>query len=109
MTARHQPPIDHVLPRRPDATDTPTDALNEAIEFIMCARGDFIDHDGEEATRDTVWWLETLADTYDDTLVALKALLDWGRDHTSPTDPASPHPLLVAAKAAIDRAEGRTP
>lgn len=33
---------------------------------------------------------------------ALTALLDWGREHTSPTDANSPHELLIAAKAALD-------
>jgi hypothetical protein len=38
------------------------------------------------------------------TRAALKALLDWGREHTSPHDPNSPHDLLVAAAFAL--AEG---
>jgi hypothetical protein len=33
---------------------------------------------------------------------ALKALLDWGREHTSPRDANSPHALLVAATEALD-------
>lgn len=33
--------------------------------------------------------------------LALKALLDWGREHTSPRDPNSPHALLVEAAAAL--------
>jgi hypothetical protein len=40
-------------------------------------------------------------------LAALQALTDWGRDHTSPKDPNSPHALLVAASAAIARATGK--
>lgn len=43
-----------------------------------------------------------------DTLAALKALVDWGREHTSPSDPNSPHDLLIAGVAAIAKAEGRT-
>lgn len=39
-------------------------------------------------------------------LDALRNLLDWGRDHTSPTQPNSPHALLVAAHAAIANATG---
>lgn len=39
-------------------------------------------------------------------LATLKALTDWGRDHTSPRDENSPHALLVAAVAAIHAAEG---
>lgn len=39
-------------------------------------------------------------------LLAVKALLEWGRDHTSPRDPNSPHKLLVAVNAAIIRMEG---
>lgn len=42
-----------------------------------------------------------------DLLAALQALTDWGRDHTSPKDPNSPHALLVAARAAIARATGK--
>lgn len=42
-----------------------------------------------------------------DTLAALKALVDWGREHTSPSDPNSPHDLLIAGVAAIAKAEGR--
>ena len=41
-----------------------------------------------------------------DLLAALEALLDWGREHTSPTQPNSPHNLLVAACAAIAKAKG---
>jgi hypothetical protein len=33
---------------------------------------------------------------------ALRALLDWGREHTSPRDENSPHELLVAATEALD-------
>ena len=44
-----------------------------------------------------------------DLLAALRALTDWGREFTSPTDANSPHALLVAACAAIARAEGITP
>lgn len=40
-----------------------------------------------------------------DLLTAVKALLEWGRDHTSPRDPNSPHELLVAVNAAIVRME----
>ncbi|TJW14409.1 MAG: hypothetical protein E5W82_10560 [Mesorhizobium sp.] len=40
-------------------------------------------------------------------LAALKSLRDWGREHTSPRDPNSPHILLVAASDAIAKAEGR--
>jgi hypothetical protein len=42
-----------------------------------------------------------------DLLAALQALTDWGRDHTSPKDPNSPHALLVAARAAIARATSK--
>jgi len=40
-------------------------------------------------------------------LEALQALTDWGRDHTSPKDPNSPHDLLIAARAATARATGK--
>jgi hypothetical protein len=39
-----------------------------------------------------------------DLLAALRALLDWGREHTSPTDANSPHQLLIAASDAIAKA-----
>lgn len=42
-----------------------------------------------------------------DLLAALKALTEWGREHTSPRDENSPHSLLIAAVAAIAKAEGR--
>jgi hypothetical protein len=35
---------------------------------------------------------------------ALQAFLDWGRDHTSPHDPNSPHTLLIEAQAALKAA-----
>lgn len=38
-------------------------------------------------------------------LSALRSILDWGREHTSPTEPNSPHGLLVAAHLAIAKAE----
>jgi hypothetical protein len=41
-----------------------------------------------------------------DLLAALQALLDWGRDYTGPTDPHSPHQLLVKAHNAIAKAKG---
>jgi len=40
-------------------------------------------------------------DTDDKVRAALQALLDWGREHTSPRDANSPHHLLVAAQAAL--------
>lgn len=39
-------------------------------------------------------------------VTALKALVDWGRDNTSPRDLFSPHVLLVAAVAALEKAKG---
>ena len=39
-----------------------------------------------------------------DLLDALQALTDWGRTYTSPTDPNSPHQLLIAAVAALQKA-----
>jgi len=39
-------------------------------------------------------------------LSALTNLLNWGREHTSPIDPNSPHELLVAAHEAIAKANG---
>lgn len=41
-----------------------------------------------------------------DLLKALKDLLEWGRDHTSPIDPNSPHQLLVQACNAVIKATG---
>ena len=37
---------------------------------------------------------------------ALQAILDWGREHTSPHDINSPHALLIEAAAAL-KAAGR--
>lgn len=37
----------------------------------------------------------------------LGRFLDWGREHTSPLDPNSPHGLLVEASAMLDMIEGR--
>lgn len=42
-----------------------------------------------------------------ETLAALRALVAWGLEHTSPRDDNSPHQLLVDAQAAIARIEGR--
>jgi hypothetical protein len=39
---------------------------------------------------------------------ALEALLDWCREHTGPTQPDSPHALLVAAHEALASAELRS-
>lgn len=39
-----------------------------------------------------------------DLLKALRDLLDWGREHTSPRDANSPHELLIAAVNAIAEA-----
>jgi hypothetical protein len=36
--------------------------------------------------------------------VALRALLDWGRKHTSPRDTNTPHALLVAAADVLAKA-----
>ena len=87
-------------------------------------------HAGNIATvhhcRDSAWveiwspdWLERTADNQEanalliaaapELFAALRALTDWGREFTSPTDANSPHALLVAACAAIARAEGITP
>jgi hypothetical protein len=35
----------------------------------------------------------------------LRALTDWAREHTSPTDPNSPHEILIHAVEAIDKAD----
>lgn len=40
-------------------------------------------------------------------LASLSALLEWGTTHTNPTEPNSPHALLVQAHNAIAKAEGR--
>jgi hypothetical protein len=48
-----------------------------------------------------------LQSTQAELLSALKALTDWGREHTSPLDHNSPHALLVNACAAIAKAEGK--
>ncbi|MFZ4695068.1 MAG: hypothetical protein ACOYMV_08080 [Verrucomicrobiia bacterium] len=40
------------------------------------------------------------------TAAALRALLEWGRNHTSPTKANSPHALLVEAEGALAEVEG---
>jgi hypothetical protein len=40
---------------------------------------------------------------------ALAALLNWGRDNTSPRDENTPHPHLVEAKAALDEYAAKNP
>jgi hypothetical protein len=40
---------------------------------------------------------------------ALQAILDWGREHTSPHDINSPHPLLIEAAAALKAAGKAAP
>ena len=42
-----------------------------------------------------------------DLRAARQALLDWGRNNTSPRDANTPHALLVAAREAIDKAEAK--
>lgn len=37
---------------------------------------------------------------------ALEALVDWGRNHTSPSDPNSPHKLLIDAVEVLQRVRG---
>ena len=43
-----------------------------------------------------------------DLLEALQSLTEWGRTHTSPLDPNSPHDLLIAAMKAIIKATRET-
>jgi len=43
----------------------------------------------------------TLMTAAPDLFSALCDLLDWGREHTSPRDPNSPHALLIKAADAI--------
>jgi len=71
------------------------DILSDGTEFAPSYIGEALDKDA------------ALIAAAPDLLAALQALTDWGRDHTSPKDPNSPHALLVAASAAIARATGR--
>jgi len=43
-----------------------------------------------------------------ETFAALRALVDWGRQHTSPIDENSPHDLLVNACAIIEKVLGKS-
>jgi len=40
----------------------------------------------------------------EDMLEALKEILEWGRNHTSPIDENSPHSILVKIHAAVEKA-----
>lgn len=62
----------------------------------------------EFATRlDTV--VTTQAQLLSDALAILRALLVWGRNHTSPVQPNSPHNLLVTADTVLSRASTPEP
>lgn len=50
--------------------------------------------------------LDAAKATNDQLVDALEALLDWGREHTSPTDPNSPHALLVDTAAVLAELKG---
>lgn len=41
--------------------------------------------------------------SYSDLMDALSALLDWGRENTSPIDSNTPHALLLVADAALQK------
>lgn len=74
-----------------------------------------------KAARLAVWEFETEGQVFRDAIGALKAgiaaeqrevkelrevlqaLLDWGRNYTSPADANSPHGLLVRAHALLNR------
>ena len=60
--------------------------------------------DGREEGRSNAHLIASAPDL----LEALEALLNWGRDHTSPTQPNSPHQLLVNAHNVIAKARGQT-
>jgi hypothetical protein len=65
---------------------------------------------GWNAKAEEIWQSnqEDSQSSQSELLAALKALTDWGREHTSPTDHNSPHALLVNACRAIDKANARS-
>lgn len=78
---------------------TRTQELQASMELIW----DYADHacrPGSELRAD-IEFGRPLMQAAPNLLEALQSLLDWGRDHTSPTDKNSPHELLVAAHDAI--------
>lgn len=80
--------------------------------LAACWGGDFMGPDNgsiEITSRKIRLPDDPLRDAAPDMLAALKALVEWGREHTSPLDPNSPHALLIAGVAAIAKAEGRLP
>lgn len=68
----------------------------------------FVPCDEPEAVKDATGYTpQELADLFaasPNLLTALEALVAWGRAHTSPTDPDSPHDLLISATYAINNA-----
>jgi hypothetical protein len=64
---------------------------------------------GWNAKAEEIWQSnqEDSQSSQSELLAALKALTDWGREHTSPLDQNSPHALLISACRAIERAEGK--
>lgn len=83
-------------------------------EAIRRVREEGLEEAFEQAERDlkaqreaenlAAWRLHTTKEAGPALLAALQALLDWGREHTSPRDANSPHALLVAAAEAIELA-----
>jgi hypothetical protein len=76
--------------------------LADALGFV--AR--WLDEMGEPEFAGIVRQAVPAVEAHPELLEALRELLDWGRDHTSPRDENSPHELLVNAHAAIRKAEG---
>ena len=92
MTARHTPgPWDFSGPHG-------RTVQNKCANYIARTMGDNSDAQHEANAH--------LIAAAPDMLAALVALLDWGREHTSPTDANSPHALLIDAAAAALKAMG---
>jgi hypothetical protein len=70
--------------------------LNHAAKVYGSSRADAL------ANADDI---ARAVNSHKDLVIALERLTEWGREHTSPRDKNSPHALLVAAVAALEKAK----
>lgn len=74
-----------VLYRNEDGTSDP-----DKLRGLSIAEADFLTHE-----------IARVLTSHERIAAALQALLDWGREHTGPTDLNSPHYLLIEAAQAL--------
>jgi hypothetical protein len=84
-----------------DVETTDTDGESIYIVSDLCAMND--DAIAKVGTLIDATLIVKCVNAHDGLVNALRDLLAWGRDHTSPRDADSPHALLVAAAAALAR------